>query len=178
VPAANFSGTPGSLTARLVETGSIPYTTPGVTLNVSGANSGGTTQISASGVNLTTTITAVPDTAVVGGVNIGSVTEETQLAATGQLTVTDPDPGQAAFNTVSNAAGTNGHGTFSINTSGSWLYNLNNTAPAVQALGAGQSITDSYTFSTIDGTTTNATVSVTINGTNDAPTLSRKSPVR
>jgi VCBS repeat-containing protein len=141
----------------------------GSTVNVSGANSGGGTQISdsANAVILTTSVTPVADPAIVGGNTLGGVTEDTQLAATGQLTVIDPDAGEAAFVSVENAAGL--HGSFSITSGGVWLYNLNNTDPAVQALAANSTTTDSYTFATIDGTT--QTVTITITGTNDAPTL-------
>src|SRR5262249_34317984 len=53
---------------------------------------------------------------------------------------------------------------------GNWTYTANNNQTAIQKLGAGQSITDSFTAVSSDGTA-NQAVTVTIFGTNDAPVL-------
>ncbi|MEB5967450.1 VCBS domain-containing protein, partial [Comamonas testosteroni] len=65
----------------------------------------------------------------------GTVTEDVTLSTGGQLTVTDPDAGQAVFLPQTNAAGQ--HGSFSIDADGKWSYQLNNGDAAVQGLGAG-----------------------------------------
>lgn len=115
---------------------------------------------------LTISVTAVADPAVIAGTDSGATVEDTTLSASGQLTISDPDAGEAAFAPLANVAGA--HGTFSINASGAWSYSLNNADPAVQALGAGQSLpNESFTVTSIDGTTHTVTVSIT--GTNDAP---------
>src|SRR5439155_3914715 len=62
-------------------------------------------------------------------------------------------------------AGTNG--TFSIAANGAWTYTANS---AFDSLNVGQSVSDMFTVSSADGTT--STVQVTINGTNDAAVLS------
>lgn len=59
----------------------------------------------------------------------------------------------------------NGYGTYALTTDGVWTYNLDNTNSAVQALNDGESLTDTFTVQTIDGTS--QIVSVTINGAND-----------
>ena len=81
--------------------------------------------------------------------------------------MTDPDAGQAVFVPQTNAATT--YGTFSITAAGAWTYQLNNANQAVQALGAGQTLTETREVTTADGT--KSTVVITINGTNDIPVL-------
>ncbi|RVT82090.1 VCBS domain-containing protein, partial [Inhella crocodyli] len=115
---------------------------------------------------ITLNVTPVADPAVIGGVASGTTVEDTTTSASGQLTVTDPDAGEAVFVPQTNVAGA--HGTFSVNAAGLWTYTLNNADPAVQALGAGQSLpSETFTVTTADGTTRTVTVSIT--GTNDAP---------
>ena len=65
------------------------------------------------------------------------------------------------------------YGTFTVDASGNYTYALNNALPAVQGLGVGESLTDSFTFTVTDnhGATTTNTLTVTINGTNDIPTV-------
>jgi VCBS repeat-containing protein len=127
--------------------------------------SDGTTTASA-GVSLN--VAPVPDAAVIGGQASGATVEDTTLAASGSLTIVDPDAGEAAFVAQTNVAGA--HGTFSVDATGHWTYTLNNADPAVQALGAGQSLpAESFTVASIDGTT--RVVTVTITGTNDAAVI-------
>ena len=115
---------------------------------------------------ITIDVTPVADSAVIGGAASGATIEDTTVSTGGTLTVTDPDAGEAAFNPLANVAGA--HGTFSIDAAGVWTYALNNADPAVQALGAGQSLPDeTFTVTSIDGTA--QVVTVTITGTNDAP---------
>ncbi|TGQ38661.1 VCBS domain-containing protein, partial [Mesorhizobium sp. M00.F.Ca.ET.216.01.1.1] len=66
---------------------------------------------------------------------------------------------------------TGAHGTFVANADGSYSYTLNNADPAVQALDAGQSLSETfnYTMKDADGDTDTATLTITINGTNDVP---------
>ncbi|RVT82509.1 tandem-95 repeat protein, partial [Inhella crocodyli] len=74
----------------------------------------------------------------------------------------------AVFVPQTNVAGA--HGTFSVNAAGLWTYTLNNADPAVQALGAGQTLpNETFTVTTADGTSSTVTVSIT--GTNDAPVI-------
>src|SRR5258706_7733783 len=53
---------------------------------------------------------------------------------------------------------------------GVWTYTLNNSNAAVQALNVGGTLTDTFSVLTQDGTA--QTVTVTINGTNDAAVIS------
>jgi len=113
--------------------------------------------------NVTVTISGANDTPVVGGVSAGSVTEDGTLTSAGVLTIADIDDGQSVFQ-VQNGVATD-YGTFSVNSAGSWTYDLNNDAGAVQALGAGQTLTDTVSLLTADGTSAN--VIITINGANE-----------
>ncbi|MDE2433572.1 MAG: VCBS domain-containing protein, partial [Burkholderiales bacterium] len=119
-------------------------------------------------------VTPVPDAAVIGSTGThGAVAEDTGVDSTGHLTtggalsVSDPDAGEAGFqaNTVNGA-----YGTFTIGTDGTWTYSADNSQTAVQQLGAGQTLTETFTVKSTDGTP--ATVTVTINGTNDAAVIS------
>ncbi|ALM83293.1 VCBS domain-containing protein, partial [Bordetella sp. N] len=121
--------------------------------------------------SVTVTINGTDDGAVITphavGADAGTVKEDTTLTTSGKLDIVDPDAGQAVFVTQTNAAGQ--HGTFSITSDGTWTYNLNNTDPAVQALGVNESMTEKFTVASADGTT--STITVTIQGTNDAPVI-------
>ncbi|WP_156337019.1 VCBS domain-containing protein, partial [Achromobacter kerstersii] len=121
---------------------------------------------------VTVTINGTDDGAIITpaqlGDDKGSVTEDVTLTTGGKLEVTDPDAGQAVFQTQTNAAGQ--HGTFSIDADGKWNYTLTNNDLAVQGLGAGKTLTETFTVTTADGTT--GQVVVTIVGTNDIPTIS------
>src|SRR5258707_12350116 len=58
----------------------------------------------------------------------------------------------------------------SLAADGHWSYSADNTQTAIQQLGAGQSLTDSFTAVSSDGTASQQ-ITVTINGTNDVPVL-------
>ena len=117
---------------------------------------------------LTLNVTPQPDAAVISGNAAGVTVEDTTLVASGKLDVTDPDAGEAAFVVQNGIAGA--HGSFSIDAAGNWTYTLNNADPAVQALGAGQSLpSEVFAVRSIDGTPANVTVSIT--GTDDAPVI-------
>ena len=65
------------------------------------------------------------------------------------------------------APSTNGYGTFVVRPG--WTYTLNNVNPAVDALAVGETLNDTFTVTTIDGTA--QLVTITITGTNDAPVV-------
>ena len=56
-------------------------------------------------------------------------------------------------------------GSYTLTAAGLWTYTLDNTNATVQALNVGQTLTDSFTVTTIDGT--QQMVTITINGAND-----------
>jgi VCBS repeat-containing protein len=123
---------------------------------------------------VTITINGTNDAAVISGATTGSVTEDGGTkcdlpTTTGTLTATDVDnaPGFTAVNcpTASDA----GYGTFTMTADGVWIYKLDDSNCAVQALNVGDTLTDCFTVTTIDGTA--QVVTITINGANDAAVI-------
>ena len=102
-----------------------------------------------------------------------SIAEDTPVVSGSLPTPADPDLHDVvSFVPQTNVAGR--YGTFTVDASGNYTYTLNNSLPAVQGLGVGESLTDTLTFTVTDnhGATASNTLTVTINGTNDAPTVS------
>jgi VCBS repeat-containing protein len=120
---------------------------------------------------VTVTINGTNDVPVIGGVSTAAVTEDAttpNLTTSGTLTIVDVDSGESSFKAQTNAAGT--YGAFTLAADGAWTYSASNAQAAIQQLGAGQSLTDSFTAVSFDGTASQV-VTVTINGTNDAPVI-------
>ncbi|MEO9655271.1 VCBS domain-containing protein, partial [Marinomonas sp.] len=104
--------------------------------------------------------------AIIAGTDIGDVTEDVLSLVTGTLTISDDDANEASFVEQNDVSST--FGTFSINDNGEWTYNLIDS-PSVQGLGVGTTLTDTITVTSVGGDT--HSVTITINGTNDAPTI-------
>ncbi|MFM4671169.1 VCBS domain-containing protein, partial [Aeromonas media] len=99
--------------------------------------------------------------------------EDTTLSTSGTLTASDADSADNTQTYSVLAGGSSDLGSFGIDTSsGTWTYDLNNAA--VQGLGGGDSVTRSFTVRATgaDGETVDQVVTITINGAEDAPTLS------
>ncbi|WP_165759900.1 VCBS domain-containing protein, partial [Falsiruegeria litorea] len=126
------------------------------------------------------TLAATGDAAVIGGVDTGDVTEDVNvmgmqwLQTRGQLTIADPDTGEARFVMFpmrgSYPTSLGGNASLVIGPKGGWIYDGDNDDPRVQALGAGQTLVDTVTVRSADGTTHQ--IQITIHGTNDVPVLS------
>ncbi|MEZ8013126.1 MULTISPECIES: VCBS domain-containing protein [Vibrio] len=169
---AHFSNTDivGNMgTLHLTDSGSWTYALDNTNPNVQALGKGATatdtiTVHSADGTphQVTITVNGTNDTAVIGGASAGAVTEETQLQTTGTLTITDTDSGEAHF---ANTDIQGSLGTLHLTDNGAWTYDLDNTNPAVQALGNGATATDTITVHSADGTPHQVTI--TVNGTND-----------
>src|SRR5205823_2564585 len=133
------------------------------------------TAVSSDGSNsqlVTVTIHGTNDVPVIGGSFTGSVAEDvgvvsSHISTSGALSIADVDQGQSSFTAQASVAGT--YGTFTLAANG-WTYSADNTQNAIQQLGAGQSITDSFTAVSFDGTASQL-VTVTIHGTNDVPVI-------
>ncbi|GAB1847191.1 hypothetical protein MyNCGM683_20350, partial [Achromobacter xylosoxidans] len=137
-----------------------------ITVTVDDGHGGTATQV------ITVDITGTNDAAVITpskpGDDKGTVQEDTTLTANGKLDIVDKDAGQASFKPQTDFQGQ--YGTFSIDANGNWSFKLDNDAKAIQQLGAKESLTETFTVTSADGTT--GKVIITINGTNDAPTIS------
>src|SRR5205085_270373 len=110
------------------------------------------------------TINGTNDAAVISAASVVLTETDVPLSTGGTLTITDADS-PASFVPQANVAGT--YGTFSIAANGDWTYSANS---ALDNLNVGQSVSDTFTVASLDGTT--GTVQVTINGTNDAAVIS------
>nr|WP_255303161.1 VCBS domain-containing protein [Cobetia sp. 5-11-6-3] len=98
----------------------------------------------------------------------GAVAEDGTPEATGTLTATDADNADLAF--VAATDDSSVYGTFTVDAAGNWTYTLDNESAAVQGLTPDDTISEQYTVTLTDGTTT--TVDITITGaTDDAPTI-------
>ncbi|TAU96990.1 hypothetical protein ELI38_14000 [Rhizobium leguminosarum] len=87
--------------------------------------------------------------------------------ASGKLTVSDVDDGEAAFAAPASLNGIYGSFTFNA-ASGSWTYTLDNNRAATQALNQGDAVSDTLSVSSLDGTASHNIV-VAITGANDGP---------
>ncbi|MGX9393321.1 T1SS-143 repeat domain-containing protein [Nitrobacteraceae bacterium UC4446_H13] len=100
------------------------------------------------------------------------LTHDYATQAHGQLSAHDVDATDVL--TWSGTGLTGAYGTFAIDAaSGKWTFTLDDTLAQTQQLGAGQSDTQAFTAMVSDGHGGSATqvVTVTINGTNDAPVI-------
>ncbi len=118
--------------------------------------------------NVTVTITGVNDPAEITGDSTGTVLEDGATAgqpnATGTLQATDVDNTDDLFQAVTAGAATT-YGTYGVTAAGVWTYTLDNSNAAVQALNTGETLEDSFTVLSEDGT--EQVVEIVINGAND-----------
>ncbi|PCK04095.1 MAG: hypothetical protein COA42_19555, partial [Alteromonadaceae bacterium] len=116
---------------------------------------------------ITVTINGTDDASVVAGTHTDSANEGNigdTVTASGTLTISDVDGDDSpVFNDVGSTVGDNAYGSFVLS-GGSWVYTIDQTS--VQSLDAGDSVNDTITYTSTDGTAQQITV--TINGTDDA----------
>ena len=121
---------------------------------------------------LTVTVTGADDKPTLTGAT-GSVTEDRLVDAAGNLVAlgtvgaSGGDAGEDRFMTTPvNGA----YGRLTIAADGTWTYRAANNQPDIQDLSPTTTLTDTLTVTSADGVTT-TTVIITINGTDDKPTL-------
>ena len=135
-----------------VEDGFGAITTQTITITLKGAND-------------------IADITTVAGQDVGSVTEDGTATAGGTVSVSDRDVGDTGFQaaTAAQLAGVYGDFTFDENT-GAWTYTLRNGDANVQALNAGDPVTDTLTVLSADGSASEV-ITVSVYGTNEAPSF-------
>ncbi|MGA0582607.1 MAG: VCBS domain-containing protein [Castellaniella sp.] len=149
-------------------------------------------------------VAAITDTAPVAIADMASVTEDTALAAVGNVVKGDGEPGDTGAGDSADALGVDPtvvtgvqagdvgadvgggvgsvvHGLYGdlvLGADGAYTYTLvsdpaDERHAAVQALGQGKTAEDvfTYTLTDEDGDTSTTTLKVTVNGMNDAPTI-------
>ena len=111
---------------------------------------------------VTITIHAQNDYATITGDTSGDVTEAGGVANgtpgnaddTGDLASGDLDNTADAWQAVAAGAATaSGYGTYELGADGVWIYTLDDTDPAVQALNGAATLIDTFDALTEDGTT-------------------------
>ena len=146
-------------------TGGQGGSTPLVTITVTDSGTGNLVDSE----TFTITVNDVNNLPVIGGIDTGFVTEDRvdstgQLTTAGALTITDSDIGQSNF-MAQNIQGN--FGAMTIDAAGNWNYSADNSNPEIQALQAGESMTETLTVTTADGSTHD--VEIIINGAAEAP---------
>src|SRR5439155_558745 len=115
------------------------------------------------------------DAAIISGTATGSVIEAGGVAnatpgtptATGTPTDADVDNAPNTFTTLSSpTASACAYAWLTMTAAGVWTYTLDNANSAVDALDVGDTLTDTFTVHTVDGTTQEVTI--TIHGASDA----------
>ncbi|OBQ60857.1 VCBS domain-containing protein [Mesorhizobium loti] len=136
----------------------------------------------------TISIVIVDDVPVAHNANAGALTEDGATTTVGGNVTTDYNntfgaDGPAASGSVGWGTATatlNGntvnladYGTLAQNANGTWSFVLDNSKPATQALGSGDTINVSlgYTLTDHDSDADSKTITFEINGTNDTPTI-------
>jgi VCBS repeat-containing protein len=167
------------------------YTLDNTNATVQGLNANSTpltdsftvTTVDGTSQQITVTITGSNDAAVISGTKAGSVIEAGDVVnaspglqiTTGTLTDTDVDNAANTFIAVSSPKKSTGsYGSFTMTAAGVWTYTLDEANAAVQALSVGDTLTDTFTVNSIDGTS--QVVTITIQGpmiavTGTAPAL-------
>jgi VCBS repeat-containing protein len=136
-------------------------------------------------------LAAVADAAVItdGTPQRQEMTEDQRVSSNGilqtdqnRLHIVDPDSGEAVFVPTGAAQGTGttatgtwvtgdkGIGEFILHADGRWFYKVDNDLSQIDSLGTGDKFTETLTVHSADGTA--HVLSVTVNGTNDAPVVS------
>ncbi|MEG0139407.1 MAG: retention module-containing protein, partial [Comamonas sp.] len=117
---------------------------------------------------LTITVVGTNDIPGMAGDLNANVKEDSVLSAQGQLTVSDVDASDTHKWTVENGQGK--YGKFEVDQNGKWTYTLDNSSPAVQALGEGEQREERFEVMVDDGHggTDTKTVVVTVTGTADS----------
>ena len=105
-----------------------------------------------------------------GNVLTGGAGADTDVDANDIKAVTQV--GFAGNNGVPGVSRAGAYGSLVLNADGSYTYTVNNNNAAVQALSVGQTLTDTFTYTMRDqaGLTSSTTLTITVQGANDAPT--------
>jgi len=119
------------------------------------------------------TIHGTNDAAVIGNATVTDVTENVNVRSdgfiitSGSISISDVDQGQAAFQAASINPANGNLGGLLLNADGTYSYIVYNAS--IQYLAAGQTKVDTFTVTSVDGTTKQ--ISFTIHGTNEAAVI-------
>ncbi|MEX0336146.1 VCBS domain-containing protein [Vibrio tubiashii] len=104
--------------------------------------------------------------------DVAKTIREDTASFSGQLQDGDPDAHDTHLWSPSNLVGN--YGSFTMTSSGAWVYSLNNALDEIQELNPNQTLQENFTVEVVDsyGETDSRDVVITIRGTNDLPTVS------
>ncbi|MDP2170096.1 MAG: putative Ig domain-containing protein [Rhodocyclaceae bacterium] len=117
-----------------------------------------------------------------GGGNLAPVTapdaanviEDRKLLAWGNVLANDRDPEGERLSVADPGIRRGEYGVLTFLSNGTYAYLLDDCSPKVQGLGAGETVTETFAYLASDGTqSSNGALTVTVQGTNDAPELAR-----
>ncbi|MGE6439928.1 VCBS domain-containing protein [Psychrobacter sp. NPDC078409] len=100
--------------------------------------------------------------------DVNTVQEDGILTATGNVLANDEVGTETSVSLQSQPSDANDYGALTLNNDGSYTYVLNNNSSTVQALARGEAVEQVFTYRVGDDT---QTLTITVTGTNDAPTL-------
>ncbi|MDD3019157.1 MAG: cadherin-like domain-containing protein [Comamonas sp.] len=193
-PAANWNGTPGELSVKLLDNTQASFTSGSTKVTFDTTVNTASSAASTNAVSLTTSVAAVNDLPKFdSAAGAASLTETAALdssvttdsgALTGTLAVSDVEDGtDVTYGIRGGTATTNAgvttitksgfFGTLELNTSTKvWTYTPSNFT-AINALNHGQTATDVFDFSITDsaGATASQGLTITYTGTNDTPVV-------
>ncbi len=117
------------------------------------------------------TIEGANDAPVLSGALSGSINEDTKITTSGQLSHGDPDKDDIHDWSLDSGVGV--YGNLTLDSNNKWHYTLTNTDPNIQALGVGDTLTETFNVTVEDshGEVSSKPITITINGTNDVPTI-------
>ncbi|MFM4834828.1 VCBS domain-containing protein, partial [Aeromonas media] len=124
----------------------------------------GVTSVDGTKSSVTVTIIGSNDAAVVSSANVTLTETDAPLVTGGTLTATDVDNPDNTFTPITVVGQ---YGEFTLAKDGQWTFTTNS---AFNALNVGDKVSETFAVTSVDGT--KSSVTVTITGSNDAPTLS------
>jgi VCBS repeat-containing protein len=169
-PGGTFVYTPGNVLQGLAQ-GQVAQDS--FTVQITGGPNGTVEQV------INVSITGENDVPVAAA-DAAAMNEDAAAGAAGNVLTNDADVDNGAQLQVaqvnSDSAGVGQpiagqFGTLVLNADGSYVYTPNNASPQVQALAQGEQVQDVFTYRVTDefGATSDATLTVTVTGANDAP---------
>ena len=103
-----------------------------------------------------------------------NVIEDAAIQVSGNTLANDADPEGRTLRVTTAGTYASSYGTLTLSSTGAFTYTLDNTNTAVQALAAGQSLSDHFDYTATDddpagASSASSSLDITIKGTNDAP---------
>ncbi len=175
---ATFTPTANSTVNGVISVASNKFSDAAANFNVDGAEANNTVTLTVN-TTVASSLALINDTAtaVESGVTSGN-TAVTGTNPSGNVLTNDTAATSVTGIAAGSTTGSVGtalqglYGTLTLQSNGSYVYTLNNSNATVNALQVSSSLTDVFTYTATDGTTSKtANLSVTINGTDDAPTV-------